>query len=81
MPAVPVPVQSDAGFWSARLVALGVAPAVVPLRRLTVDALAAALVRATRDPVYRRRAGALGARVRAEDRAPPVLAALDRLGG
>ncbi|MFF5532712.1 glycosyltransferase [Streptomyces cinerochromogenes] len=81
VPAVPVPVQFDAGFWSARLVALGVAPAVVPLRRLTVDALAAALVRATRDPVYRRRAGALGARVRAEDGAAPVLAALDRLGG
>ncbi|MBB5928563.1 UDP:flavonoid glycosyltransferase YjiC (YdhE family) [Streptomyces echinatus] len=81
VPAVPVPVQFDAGFWSARLVALGVAPAVVPLRRLTVDALASALVRATRDPAYRRRADALGARIRGEDGTAPVLAALDRLGG
>ncbi|MYW20095.1 glycosyltransferase, partial [Streptomyces sp. SID2955] len=76
VPAVPVPVQFDAGFWSARLVALGVAPAVVPLRRLTVDTLASALVRATRDPAYRRRADALGARVRGEDGTAPVRAAL-----
>ncbi|MEU3830932.1 glycosyltransferase [Streptomyces sp. SID486] len=81
VPAVPVPVQFDAGFWSARLVALGVAPAVVPLRRLTVDTLASALVRATRDPAYRRRADALGARVRGEDGTAPVRAALDRLSG
>ncbi|MEU1011646.1 glycosyltransferase [Streptomyces sp. NPDC005890] len=79
VPAVPVPVQFDAGFWSARLVALGVAPAVVPLRRLTVDALSAALVRATRDPSYRRRADALAARIRDEDGTAPVLAALARL--
>ncbi|MGJ5756192.1 UDP:flavonoid glycosyltransferase YjiC (YdhE family) [Streptomyces puniciscabiei] len=81
VPAVPVPVQFDAGFWSARLVALGVAPAVVPLRRLTVDTLAPALVRATREPVYRDRARRLGARIRDEDGTAPVLAALDRLGG
>ncbi|MFD8393247.1 glycosyltransferase [Streptomyces sp. NPDC059680] len=81
VPAVPVPVQFDAGFWSARLVALGVAPGVVPLRRLTVDALASALVRATREPGYRERARCLGARIRDEDGAAPVLAALDRLGG
>lgn len=81
VPAVPVPVQFDAGFWSARLVALDVAPGVVPLRRLTVDALSAALLRATRDPAYRRRAAVLGARVRGEDGAAPVLAALDRPAG
>ncbi|MFF9765657.1 glycosyltransferase [Streptomyces sp. NPDC014636] len=81
VPAVPVPVQFDAGFWSARLVALGVAPAVVPLRRLTVDGLASALVRATRDAGYRRRADALGARIREEDGTAPVLTALDRLAG
>ncbi|MEV5880235.1 glycosyltransferase [Streptomyces sp. NPDC052101] len=81
VPAVPVPVQFDAGFWSARLMALGVAPDVVPLRRLSVGALASALVRAAREPVYRDRARALGVRIRDEDGAAPVLAALDRLGG
>ncbi len=81
VPAVPVPVQFDAGFWSARLVGLGVAPGVVPLRRLTASALASALVRATRDPAYRERARALGTRVRGEDGAAPVVEAVDRLGG
>jgi UDP:flavonoid glycosyltransferase YjiC (YdhE family) len=81
VPAVPVPVQFDAGFWSARLVALGVAPDVVPLRRLTVDALASALVRVTREPAYREPARSLGARIRGEDGVAPVLAALERLGG
>ncbi|WEP00124.1 glycosyltransferase [Streptomyces sp. FXJ1.172] len=81
VPAVPVPVQFDAGFWSARLVALGVAPAAVPLRRLTVDALASALVRATREPPYRDRARTLGTRIREEDGTAPVLRALERLSG
>ena len=78
VPAVPVPVQFDEGFWSARLVALGVAPRALPLRRLTADTLASALARATRDPAFTRRAAALGARIREEDGVAPVLAAVDR---
>ncbi|MDN0197797.1 glycosyltransferase [Streptomyces sp. S.PNR 29] len=81
VPAVPVPVQFDEGFWAARLVALGVAPRVVPLRRLRADALASALVRATRDPAYRERARALGARIRAEDGVTPVVEAVARVAG
>lgn len=79
VPAVPVPIQFDEGFWATRLVALGVAPAAVPLRGLTADSLSAALVRATREPAYAERAKVLGARVRAEDGVAPVLAALDTL--
>ncbi|MDH6546765.1 sterol 3beta-glucosyltransferase [Streptomyces sp. SAI-041] len=79
VPAVPVPVQFDEGFWAARLVALGVAPQAVPLRRLSADTLEAALVRVTRDTKYRERARALGAGIRAEDGVTPVLAAVDRL--
>ncbi|MGW3105477.1 glycosyltransferase [Streptomyces sp. NPDC001100] len=79
VPAVPVPIQFDEGFWAARLVALGVAPRAVPLRGLTADTLSAALVQATRDPACTERARALGARVRAEDGTAPVLAALDGL--
>lgn len=81
VPAVPVPIQFDAGFWSGRLVALGVAPTAVPLRRLTTDALTSALLRVTRDPGYRERARALGARIREEDGVAPVLAAVNRLAG
>ncbi|MFJ8061576.1 glycosyltransferase [Streptomyces sp. NPDC096142] len=77
VPAVPVPIQFDEGFWAARLVALGVAPRTVPLRGLTAASLSAALVRAVREPGRAERARDLGARVRAEDGYAPVLAALD----
>jgi UDP:flavonoid glycosyltransferase YjiC (YdhE family) len=81
VPAVPVPVQFDAGFWAARLVALGVAPGAVPLRRLTAGNLTQALVRATRDPAFRERARALGARVRAEDGTAAVVERVNALRG
>jgi sterol 3beta-glucosyltransferase len=79
VPAVPVPIQFDEGFWAARLVLAGVAPAVLPLRRLTADSLASALVRAVREPAYRERAQDLGARIRAEDGVAPVLDAVNRV--
>ncbi|WP_053849962.1 glycosyltransferase [Streptomyces sp. NRRL B-24085] len=79
VPAVPVPVQFDESFWAARLVALGVAPQALPLRRLRVDTLEAALLRVTREAEYRTRARELGARIRAEDGVTPVLEAVDRL--
>ncbi|MFC8364422.1 glycosyltransferase [Streptomyces griseorubiginosus] len=79
VPAVPVPIQFDAAFWAARLVALGVAPRAVPLRRLTAEALAAALTEATRDPGHRERARTLGAHIRDEDGVTPVLDAVNKL--
>ncbi|MEV0176315.1 glycosyltransferase [Streptomyces sp. NPDC050803] len=81
VPAVPVPIQFDEGFWAHRLVTLGVAPRPVPLRGLTADALAPALDRAVRHGAYRERARALGVRIRGEDGTAPVLAALERLAG
>ncbi|MFD4610536.1 glycosyltransferase [Streptomyces sp. NPDC058440] len=79
VPAVPVPVQFDEGFWADRLVGLGVAPCSVPLRALTTDNLAAALVRATRDDAHRDRARTLGTRIRGENGLAPVLEAVERL--
>ena len=79
VPAVPVPVQFDEGFWAGRLVALGVAPASLPLRRLTAERLAAALVRATQEPRFSGVARELGARVREEDGADRVVEAVGRL--
>ncbi|WP_060905845.1 glycosyltransferase [Streptomyces scabiei] len=79
VPAVPVPVQFDEGFWAARLVALGVSPGAVPLRGFTPTALAAALRRATTDPSYARRARVLAEELRGEDGVRPVLTGLDRL--
>jgi sterol 3beta-glucosyltransferase len=79
VPAVPVPVQFDAAFWSRRLTALRVAPGPVPLRSLTAEALAAAVRQAIRDPSYALRAGAVAERIRAEDGVRPVCRVLDRL--
>jgi UDP:flavonoid glycosyltransferase YjiC (YdhE family) len=79
VPAVPVPVQFDAAFWSARLAALGVAPGAVPLGGFSATALTDALLQVTTDPSYRRRATDLGGRIRAEDGLRPVLAAVNRI--
>ncbi|MEU4165333.1 glycosyltransferase [Streptomyces sp. NPDC026665] len=79
VPAVPVPVQFDEGFWAARLVALGVAPGVLSPRGLRAERLAPALVRATTDPAYRRNARVLAERLRAEDGVTPVAETLTRL--
>ncbi|WP_330310400.1 MULTISPECIES: glycosyltransferase [unclassified Streptomyces] len=81
VPAVPVPIQFDEGFWANRLVSVGVSPGVVPLRGLRAARLASALVRATGEPSYRRRAEELAGRIRAEDGVGPVVAALGRLAG
>lgn len=82
VPAVPVPIQFDEGFWADRLVALGVAPRAVPLRKLTADALADAVRRATTDdPSYGRRARDIADGLRAEDGVAPVLDVVNRLAG
>ncbi|MFD2685795.1 glycosyltransferase [Streptomyces phyllanthi] len=81
VPAVPVPIQFDEGFWAARLVALGVAPRAVPLRHLTAGALASALREATGNAVYGRRARSLAERLRVEDGVAPVLDAVRRVAG
>ncbi|MET9890934.1 glycosyltransferase [Streptomyces sp. NPDC006465] len=81
VPAVPVPVQFDEGFWAARLVSLGVSPGSLALRGLRAERLAQALVRATTEPSYRRRARDLAERLRAEDGVAPVAEAIGRLGG
>ncbi|MFI8850152.1 glycosyltransferase [Streptomyces sp. NPDC053499] len=80
VPAVPVPVQFDGGFWARRLVALGVAPRAVPLRELTVDRLATALAAATRSPSYGHRARQVARLLGAENGTAAVAAALGRLG-
>ncbi len=76
VPAVPVPMIADQGFWADRLVHLGVAPAVLPPRRLRADRLAAALRAAVADPAYRRHATALAARIATEDGPAAVVAAV-----
>jgi UDP:flavonoid glycosyltransferase YjiC (YdhE family) len=79
VPAIPVPIQFDESFWASRLVALGVAPGALPLRRLTADSLGAALARFTQDTGYRKQARVLGAQIRGEDGVGPVIKAVARM--
>lgn len=81
VPAVGVPVRLDQPFWAGRLVELGVSPATVPLRRLSVRRLAGAIRSALEDPAYRSNARKVAERVDAEDGAGQVVAAVGRILG
>lgn len=67
VPSVCLPFGADQPFWASRLHGLGVAPAPLSRRRLTVQSLAAALRTAVGDDALGARAERLGAAVRAED--------------
>lgn len=78
-PAVPVPAQLDAPFWSDRLTRLGTSPGPVPLPALTAARLAATVRRALDDPHHRERARAVATTLAGEDGTAKVLATVDRL--
>lgn len=79
VPSVTVPVALDQPFWARRLHALGVAPAPVPARRLTGEALGAAIVVATSSTSMAEQCRSLGVAVRREDPFGAVLDAVRRL--
>lgn len=76
VPTVAVPVLLDQPFWAARLHKLGVAPAPLPAGELTAEKLGDAIRSCVDEVGYRERAARLGARIREEDGAAGVLAAL-----
>lgn len=67
VPAVIVPFLADQFFWAWRLEKLGVSGGTLRHRDLDAGTLAAAIRRTLDDCDMRRRASALGAKVRAED--------------
>lgn len=67
VPALVVPLGFDQQFWGSRLHALGVAPAPIKRRHLTVANLAAALRTMRTDTAMRAAAASLGAAVQSED--------------
>jgi UDP:flavonoid glycosyltransferase YjiC (YdhE family) len=72
IPAVPVPFAYDQPFWARRLHDLGVAPRVVPARRVTPTRLAAAIEAAVGPELVPVAAGLAGA-VGSEDGARRML--------
>lgn len=67
VPTVTVPFFSDQPFWGSRVAHLGVGPAPVPLRSLSVSGLAAAIEKAVGDNGIRDSARRLGNGIRCED--------------
>ncbi len=67
VPGVTIPFGADQPFWARRANDLGVAPAAIPITRLTPERLSQALNRALTDLDMRDRAANLGRRIRSED--------------
>ena len=78
IPAVTVPHNSDQYSWATRVHELGVAPAPIPRRELSTEALAAAITAATTDEATRLRAAALGQRIRSENGVETAAAHFER---
>ncbi len=66
IPNIVVPHSADQPFWGRRVAALGAGPAPIPVWRLTVDRLAAALAEAAR-PASITRASQVGEMIRSEN--------------
>ena len=80
VPSVIVPFFGDQPFWGQRVAQLGVGPAPIPRRELTVERLAGAIHEAVTDPAMRGRAASLGATIRAEDGIARAIDVIEQLG-
>jgi UDP:flavonoid glycosyltransferase YjiC (YdhE family) len=78
VPTVPVPSNSDQFSWANRVYELGVASPPLPRRKLTATALAEAIKTVTGDETIRRRAAALGEKIRAEHGVERAVAHFER---
>ncbi|MDQ7804461.1 glycosyltransferase [Amycolatopsis sp. A133] len=67
VPSLVCPVFSDQPYWGERVARLSAGPKPLPLRELTAGALTARLRELTENPLFRRGAQYVGARLRAED--------------
>ena len=67
VPSIVVPFLIDQPFWGQRVYDLGVGPAPIPRRKLTVDRLAQAIQEAVTNTSMRQRAAELGSKIQAED--------------
>ncbi|WP_260478941.1 glycosyltransferase [Kibdelosporangium aridum] len=78
VPTIPMPVLADQPFWAARMSAMGVATPAIPLKRMSVDSLAAAIKAAVSNRAYRDNAVAASRAIAAEDGAARAIDAITR---
>jgi sterol 3beta-glucosyltransferase len=77
-PSVIVPHNSDQFSWGKRMDAIGAGPPPIPRRKLSVEALQAAIEAATGDGRFRQRAEALAREIGEEDGVARAVAAFER---
>ncbi|MGV9666558.1 nucleotide disphospho-sugar-binding domain-containing protein [Nocardia niigatensis] len=77
VPFAAVPGQADQGFRARRTRGLGVGPATIPLQKLSVDGVAAALRALTTKDSYRDNAVRVSARIAHEDGAGVAVEAVE----
>lgn len=75
-PSLVVPFFGDQPFWGRRIADLGVGPAPIPRKRLTVNNLAQAIGQMSTDGAMRQQAAELGSQIRTEDGVARVVALL-----
>jgi UDP:flavonoid glycosyltransferase YjiC (YdhE family) len=78
VPSVVVPFMGDQPFWGRRVQELGVGPAPITRKRLSVDRLADAVSAAVSSSPMRHRAQALGERIRDEDGVSSAVGTIER---
>jgi UDP:flavonoid glycosyltransferase YjiC (YdhE family) len=76
VPAVVVPFFGDQFFWAWRVASLRVGPSPIPRKKLSARRLATAIEQVIGDTEMRKRAAALGEKIRAEDGVARAVAAL-----
>jgi sterol 3beta-glucosyltransferase len=78
IPSIVTPFFGDQPFWAQRVHALGAGPKPIARRRLTVDNLAEAIMRAVSDTAMRKIASDLRVRIQAEDGIAGVVAVIEQ---
>jgi sterol 3beta-glucosyltransferase len=79
VPTIVVPFFGDQPFWGQRVADLGVGPAPIPRKQLTVENLAKAIDRAVTDSTMGQRARDLGQKIQAENGIASVVAIVNRI--
>lgn len=81
LPTLIVPFTNDQPFWGRQVQRLGVGPASITPRRLTVERLAAAIERMLTDVEMRTRARVLGEKIRMDDGIGEAVACIEAACG
>ena len=81
VPSIVTPFFGDQPFWGRRVHELGVGPAPISRRRLSVDRLAKAISIAVTDGTMTQRAAQLGKKIRNEDGVGQAIAIIERTMG